>query len=247
MPRIHSMLLTTVAATVFLLLPTSACGLVPTPTPQVVVQTVEVPVTKLVPVTVTPEPTITPTAAPPIVLAEQFEGDAGDWYVSSDSWGASSVAEGHLLVTVDEPNALYYSGHPDLDFLNQPFDLTVALANESVPRDAYGAVSFRWTDENNNADVSVNGDGFISMGQWVDGTYYNTVPWTRPSGSGRGPYILRMIDTGRRVTAYLNGELVFDIPFEDLKLGGVSFFVGAYDDVPATWSFDDVQVSKLAP
>jgi hypothetical protein len=235
------------AAMVFVLLSTSSCGLVSTPTPQVVVETVEVVVTELVPVTVTPEPTLTPTAAPPIVLAEQFEGGAGDWYVTSESWGSSKVADGRLLVTVDEPNYTYYTGHPDLDYLNQPFDLTVTLANESEPRDAYGAVNFRWFDENNNADVSVNGDGFVWMGESVDGIYYTTVPWTRPSGSGRGPYILRLIDTGRRVTVYLNGELVFDIPFEDLKMGGVSFFAGTFDDAPTTWGFDDVQVSKIAP
>jgi hypothetical protein len=208
---------------------------------------VEVEVTKLVPVTVTPEPTTMPTATPPVILVEDFEGGAGEWFVASDAVGSSDVADGGLLVTVEQPNSTFATGHPDLDFLNEPFDLTVTMTNESDPRDAYASVSFRWFDENNWADVSVNGDGFVSLGEFVDGTYYVTVPWTRPSLSGRGPYVLRLIDSGRRVAAYVNGELVFDIPFEDLRIGGVSFYVGTYTEVPSTWGFDEIQVRELAP
>jgi hypothetical protein len=225
----------------------SACGLVPTPTPQVIVNTVEVEVTRLVPVTTTPEPTPRPTATPPIILAEDFEGGAGDWYVASDAVGSSMVARGRLLVTLNQPNQSYFTGHPDLDYLNAPFDLTVTMTNEGDPRDAYGAVEFRYYDNNNYADVCINGDGFVSLGESLDGEYYIIVPWARPSVSVRQPYVLRLIDSGRRVAAYFNGELVFDIPFEDLRPGGVSFFVGTFDDAPSSWGFDDLLVGQFAP
>lgn len=225
-----------------LLLVTSSCARDPTPTivPPTVVDT------QLVPVEPTPEPTPLPTSAPPVILQDDFEGSPNGWYVSSDSSGSSTIEEGKLLVTVTEPNRTWYTGHPDLDYLNSPFDLTVSMTHEQGPRDSYGAVNFRFYDAN-YAAIYVNGDGLVSAGMFLDGEYLHIIPWTQPSASLREPYILRLIDSGRRVAAYLNGELVFDIPFEELPPGGISLFVGTYAGAPSAWSFDDIKVDQYAP
>lgn len=224
-----------------------SCDFSPSPTPRIVVHTIEVPVTQLVPVTSTPEPTPFPTPTPPIILQEDFESGPADWFVATDASGSSAVEDGKLLVTITEPNWTWYTGNRALDFLNSPFDLSVTLTHEDGPRESYGAVSFRYFDPDNNAQVYVDGNGFVSAGMFLGGEYIVVVPWTRPSTSGRGPYLLRLVDSGRRIAAYLNNELVFDIPFEDLRLGGVSLFVGAYEEAPATWGFDDIRISEFAP
>jgi hypothetical protein len=220
-----------------------------TPTPQIVVQTVEVEVTTLVEVeiTSTPQPTPSPTQPPPDILEADFESGSGEWYVSSDSDGSSQVADGELLLTVDRANYEYGSGHPDLDFLNAPFDITVAISNKSGPREAYGGIGFRYLDDANFAALYINGDGFINLAFTLDGTYYIIIPWTRPVSVPRRPYIVRLIDSGRRVVAYLNDELIFDLPFEELRTGGIYFFAGTFEAVPSTWSFDDLHVRQFTP
>ena len=231
------------------LLAVVACGVMSTPTPQVVVQTVEVEVTTLVEVeiTSTPQPTPSPTEPPPSILEADFEAGSGEWYVSSDSDGSSQVADGELLLTVERANYEYGSGHPDLDFLNAPFDITVAMSSKSGPRDAYGGIGFRYSDDANFAALYVNGDGFINLGFTLEGTFYVLIPWTRPVSVPGRPYIIRLIDSGRRVVAYLNDELLFDLPFEDLRTGGIFFFAGTFEVVPSTWTFDDLHVRQFRP
>lgn len=226
-----------------------ACSVLSTPTPQIVVQTVEVEVTTLVEVeiTSTPQPTSSPTDPPPGLMEEDFEAGPGEWYVSSDTNGSSQVAEGELLLTVNQANYEYGSGHPDLDFLNSSFDITVALSNKSGPRAAYAGIGFRYFDEANYAALVVNGDGFIQLWLTLDGTYYQIIPWTRPVSVPSRPYVIHLTDSGRRIVAYLNDELLFDLPFEDLRTGGIYFFVGAFEETPSTWSFDDLQVRQFAP
>lgn len=223
----------------------TACGL-GVPTPEVVVQTVEVPVTQLVQVTPTANPTAIPTATPQLILAEDFQSGPGEWYEASDATGSSTATDGQLLITVNDPNWSWSTGHPDLDFLNSPFDFTVSMTSETGSRDAYGALQFRFFDLQNYADVSVNGNGFVSAGMFLDGEYVVLVPWTRPP-SARAPYILRVVDSGTRVSAYLNGELVFYIPLEELRPGGLSLFVGTFDDAPSSWAFDDITVAEFIP
>jgi hypothetical protein len=210
-----------------------------------VLQTVEVEVTRLVEITPTPPPTPTPTLPPPLILQEDFEAGQGEWYTASDAQGSARVADGRLILTARQPNSIFTTGHPDLDFLNTAFDLTVSLTNEAGPRDSFAAIRFRYFDDANSADLTVDADGFVSMGITLDGEGYLLIPWTRPSPIPRQPFCLRLIDTGTRVTAYLNDSLLFDMPLEDLRLGGVYFFVGAFNEAPSTWAFDDIQLREL--
>jgi hypothetical protein len=138
----------------------------------------------------------------------------------------------------------FSTGHPDLDFLDVPFDLTVALTNEAGPRDAYAGICFSYIDEANFAAIYVERDGFVSLASYVDGTYYAVIPWSRPTPILIPPYVVRLVDSGRRVLAYINGSLLFDIPSEILGPGGVYFFVGTYDETPSTWGFDNIQLRQ---
>lgn len=222
-----------------------SCNLLPMPTPAVLVQTVEV--IRLVPVTSTPAPTATSALLPPPVFEEDFEAGGGEWYLGPGSAGSARVADGRLLVTVRWANYLYFTGHPGLDYLNTPFDLTVSLASDTQPRDAYAAVGFRCVDDANYAEVAVNRDGFVSMGLTLDDTYYPIILWTRPAPAIRQPYMLRLMDSRSRVKAFLNDNLVFDIPLQDPPLGGIFLFAGTYDEVPSTWAFDDLQIRPYLP
>ncbi len=187
-------------------------------------------VTRLVEVTSTPEPTPPPTAPPPIILQEDFEAGAGEWYITSSRDGKVMVVDGVLRVTVRYANYMFATGHPDLDYLNAPFDPTVTLTNEAGPRDAFAAIGFRSIDEGNYAAFAIDGDGFYTLGVTVDGSDYGIIPWTRPTPAPRPPYVVRLVDSGKRVRAYLNEAFLFDIPFEYVGLGGVFFFVGTFDE-----------------
>ncbi|MEW6569396.1 MAG: hypothetical protein AB1449_14775 [Chloroflexota bacterium] len=145
------------------------------------------------------------------------------------------------------PNYLFFTGHPDLDYLDMPFDLTIVLASGSRPRDAYAAIGFRYIDDENYAEIAISRDGFASLALTIDGTYHSIIPWTRPTPAPRQPYMLRMVDSGSRVKAYLNDSLLFDIPLQDLPSGGIFLFAGTFDEAPSTWSFDDIQVRRYSP
>ena len=225
----------------------TACTPAPPPTAEVLIQTVEVEVTRVIEITSTPAPSHTPTPLPPMIFQEDFESGPNEWTLTSSTEGSSLVTDGHLVLTVDKPNWTFSSGHPDLDFLNPPFDLSVAITSLRSPRDAYAAIGFRYFDEANSANLYLDGNGFVSLGEYFEGAYYDTIPWTRVAGISRGTNLLRLVDLGNRLVAYANGNLLFDMPFETLGPGGVYFFVGAFADAHAEWAFDDIVVRQLAP
>jgi len=218
-----------------------SCGSLPAPTPAV--QTVEV--TRLVPVTITPLPTLPPTLPPPLIAAGDFESGAGEWYTGTFDESTISASDGQLVIHVQAPNWIATSGHPDLDYLDAPFDLTLSVTALESPPDSYAAVDFRWYDEDNFAEFGVGANGQVALGIQFDGQWTQIISWSRQPAMTRGTNVVRLVDEGIRLTAYANGTLLFDIPFVDLAPGGVSIGVVTYDEGNARWAFDDIVVREV--
>jgi hypothetical protein len=206
------------------------------------VQTVEV--TRLVPVTVTPPPTEPPTMPLPLITTGDFESGPGEWYTASFDESSITVTGGQLVIDVLASNWISISGHPDLDYLNSPFDLTMTVTLLESPPEAYAAVDFRYFDEDNFAEFGVSAGRFVNLAVVLEGEYYGIIPWSRQAPVTRGANILRLVDRGKRVSAYSNGELLFDLPLEGLDLGGVSIVVWTFDNGNARWAFDDIVVRE---
>lgn len=229
----------------------SACGLLPTPTPVILQETVQVEVTRLVDatrvviITNTPEPTLTPTSEPMMLLEDTFEMDAGDWEIGVWDDAIAEAKDGVLFIEVLEPNTSRYISHPDLIFLNAPFELELDMLCVSGASDAIASIVFRLQNSGDHASLSLSNQGSAQVGKGIAGEYYHLIPWTRFQSITRGKNHIRLIDNGARVIAYINDELFFDIPFHDLPLGSLGLFAISYVGGGATWAFDNIVIHQI--
>ena len=228
----------------------SACGLLPSPTPVILQETAQVEVTRLVEVTKiaiitnTPEPTLTPTSEPKIILEESFDASDGDWGIGVWDDATAEVKDGVLFINVLEPNTSRYITHPELAFLNAPFELELDMLCVSGASDAIASIVFRLQNSGAHAALSLSNNGSVLIGMGEGDDYYFLIPWTRFHAVERGKNHIRIIDDGVRVIAYINDVLLLDIPFQDLPLGSLGLFVITYDGGGATWAFDNI-VTRL--
>jgi hypothetical protein len=221
-----------------------SCGLLPTSTPQIVKETIEVEVTKEVirevEITTTPEPTPMPTPLAPLILEENFDDDQGEWYLGTLENSSVEIRDGQLILSVDATNIITSSSHPEFDTLRIPFDLSVQITNLGPASTGYASIYFRYADDDNLAEFAIAGDGFVAFWVILEGEYYDIIPWIRATAIDQDSNNIQLIDYGDRVVAYLNGDLFFNIPFEDIPLGSIGFSVGTYDEDVASFGFDGV-------
>jgi hypothetical protein len=226
-----------------------ACSFLGTATPEVIKETVVVEVTRElnneIVITATPKPTQVPTELPPVILEDPFDADTGDWVTGEFDDSSAEITEGGLILSVHETNMMISSWHTEFDPFDLPFDLTVDVYPLEVIPDAFASIEFRYIDEENVADFSIDGYGQYSFGSFIDGDYYEIIPWTRSAAISRRQNSIRVLDYGDRVIVFCNGELLFNIPFEDIPPGSLGFSVSTYEEGTASFMFDNVVLREI--
>lgn len=208
-----------------------------------VVHTVEV--TRLVPAGAGATP-----AAPGegrLLLEGTFERGAGAWFTGSTAETTIRADDGALVIEVREPNWAALSGHAMLEAVEGGFDLTLTVTLLGGPVESFAAVDFRYLDEDNFAELGLNGDGEYALSLMYRGDWFEVIPWTRQRGPSHSIHVVRLIDSGRRVRAFANEAQLFDLPFEDLPPGPVTFGVVTFEAGGARWAFDGITLREFAP
>lgn len=229
----------------FMLIASLSCALIPTP--ETIIETVEVTkiVSEITVVTATPQPLSTATPLPATLLEDNFDAGDGEWYLEEGKDYSIYVANGELVLTSYAPNFETSTGHPDLDFFNKPFEMNVEITFVDGAVDSYAGIDFRVFDEDNYAEFLISADGFATLGLFFEGEWYDIMAWSSVRSLRSGTNEIRLIDTGSRVIAYANGELIFDVPLSDLGPSGIYFLVGTYDDGRAEWTFDNLEIREV--
>lgn len=226
---------------------TSACGIIPTPTPEIVRETVEVDVTREVTreivITATPEPTSTHTPEPPLIFEDDFESGEGDWDVVTMPEGYVSIENGELMFNLKVPDNLMYTGNPKLDYLGD-FDLEFDLRFVSGSRMSQFYINLNEVNVENMYVISVDADGFYSFGMYLEDIWYDYIPYTQSDAFnlGRNTNHIRLVRDGIQICLYVNEELLFCVPAEWLPRGYTYFVVATWEEGDATWAIDNIKV-----
>ncbi len=234
-----------------------ACGLISTPTPVTIVKTAEVEVTRQVTreviVTVTPEPTPAATPEPRVLFEDDFETGDGEWSIEESPEGSIHIRDGQLIIEVQSSRWNMYANHPKFQLLDT-YVLDVDISYVAGPTETEAGIAFRCNQEGEEwLQVSIDANGFFSVARITDqDTELQTtevVPWVRTAAVLRGQAInhIRLIDNSRKVTVYVNEELVTTLPYDAVAPGCPYPFVGTFDQGEAMWAFDNVAVREIEP
>jgi len=232
----------------------SACGLLPTPTPVIMQETVQIEVTRLVDatkiviITNTPEPTPTATPAPPLILKDDFEGDIGGWDIQEYRNGAINIINGLLVIEANHPDWLIPISHPALEALNA-YTIDVDISYMDGPENSVAFISFRWWDSENHCSFEVTADGFFALYCIIENEFYNTISWTRSPAIKTGMHTnhIRIVDTGQQVTFNINDSFLANIPITFLTPGDIRLGAGILEQGETAWSFDNIVVREYSP
>jgi len=238
---------------IFLVLLTS-CGIVTTPTPVVLRETVEVIITKDVEVTrqilvsPTPEPSPTTTPAPPLIFKEDFEVDIDDWDIQEFENGAINIINGLLVIEANHPDWLIPTSHPALESLDAyTFDVDISHMDGFANSEAF--INFRWWDSENHCAFEITADGWFALYCIIENEFYNTISWTRSPAikTGMNTNHIRLVDTGQQVTFNINDNFLANIPLTYLTPGDIRLGAGILEHGETAWSFDNIVVREYRP
>lgn len=194
------------------------------------------------------QPPVAGASNPPsLILEDHFDNQETDWWLDWTGDGVARVGDGKLQLSIPDPDSDAITGHTRLDYLSPPYELKALLTPVSGSGNSLIAIAFRYLDDDNLAVLFLGANGLISLSVTMDGEYRDIIPWTTQPGSFAAGARVRLVDTGKRLSFTANDELVFDMPFEFLRAGGLYFYVGAFDKLGASWEIDDVLVSSAAP
>ncbi|MCH8876489.1 MAG: hypothetical protein IIA89_06655 [Chloroflexi bacterium] len=233
----------------------ASCG--PEPTPITIVETLEVEVTRevtrqvtqVVVITATPEPPPTATPEPESIFEDDFEAGEGEWFLEEVPESSVYVSDGRLVMEINSEFWNAYSDHPDFLLLDD-YVLEVDISYLSGPTDSQAGIAFRCNDEDDEfLQVSIDANGFFQVARVPPDDFLDVVPWALSATIERGQAVnrLRLIDDDRRVTVFINDELVTTFPYDAVRPGCPAFFTGTFEEVGAVWAFDNITVREIGP
>ena len=241
-----------------------------TPSPIVVVVTVEKPVTVIPPDTVTPSPTHTsaptvtatasttpsPTLTPPATPTLAFElgdsiwrddfTDPGQWLQSDDVAQSTEVSDGQLLITIklaERFTLAYNNARRAEDF----YAAVIGRAETCLFRDRYGLL-FRVQDGSNYYRWEVDCDGRYRFSKVVNDGMVLLQDWTAASGvnpSGQ-PNTLSVRARGHTFEVFVNHVPQLTLTDDEFAKGGFGLYAGSGPQSEnVTVRFDDLNVWAL--
>ncbi len=200
--------------------------------------------------TITPGPTLTPTAdlladAGEILFADRFDNPA-NWNLSRDDNGAASVSDGKLSLVVSRPSTVRIAT-ASFD-TPENFFLTVSARTEICrPGDEYGIV-VRYTSDLEQLRFLLDCDGSASVVSVEQGSRFTLVPRTETFAALPGSRVTNSLSVrslNDTFTFFINGVEVAQVKETRLSGTTVGAIVRAHESELATILFDDFQVLNL--
>ena len=180
-------------------------------------------------------------------LNETFRSDNGQWIPSADDVVATSVQDGALHVQVNDSLAYGWATH-DVATDDVYVEADASLVGDAADAE-YGLV-FRYMDENNYYQFTVDDTGAYNVAKTVDGEWASLVDWDSSDAVATGMDTanrLGVLVRGSQIAVVANGTVLAEVEDTDLPTGAIGVYVGSFFDSPAEGAFDNVDVWELPP
>lgn len=169
----------------------------------------------------------------PLEFQDTFEPDRGQllWQITTDDpdiyrniengvYRLRHTLPATAVTSLFNPDYEYYT-----DFVYEA-DLTLSPNNQ---REAASGLVFRYRDDDRYYVFAVNGQGYVSLwlryqGAWTELRKLDGANWTPAEGvktQGETNH-LRLVDNGKRILGYVNGNLVIEVESEPILLSGAT-------------------------
>ena len=194
-----------------------------------------------------------PATAPPSSsgerLIDSFDDNRNGWYEAEDEAGNTiTIAEGayHIISIYEEGMDNFLFGTSGVGpFAN--FDLDVDAAQVEGTDNNEIAVVFGVQDAGNLYEFAISGDGYMSLGRYVEGAWEWIQEFT-PSEAifqGNATNHIRLIVEDGNLTAHVNGELVLTSFVGEYESGYIGFGCGPFEEPGAHCAFDNLDLLAL--
>lgn len=222
----------------------------PTPTPS---KTPTQPFPTLAPtITATPIPSLTPTLELVSGVGEELYRDSFDWNtgweIGSRRYGAVSLFEGRLVISVNTPGTTIIAESPGPNL--RDFYAEVNLkSNICSNADEYGLI-FRKTPELDHYRFTITCDGGARFSRVVNGTEMGIVPITETfsvfPGSPAENSLAVWVE-GDQFRFFINDLQVFEAKDPIIPTGGLGLLVRSRQGGQTTISFEDLLAREIVP
>ena len=188
---------------------------------------------------------VSPTPEP-VRLIDTFDDNRNGWYEGEDETGNKiAVVDGayHIVSIYEEGVDNFLFGTSGVGpFAN--FDLDVDATQVEGTNNNETGVVFGVTDENNLYWFDISGDGWVCLGETVDGQRELIEEWTQTEAitQGNATNHIRLIVENGNLTAYVNGELVLTSFVPGYQSGYIGFGCGPFDQPGAHCAFDNLDM-----
>jgi len=194
-----------------------------------------------------------PAAAPPSPTAERlidtFDDNRNSWGEVEDEAGNTiTVAEGayHIVSIYEEGGDNFLFGTSGVGpFAN--FDLDADATQVEGTDNNEIAVVFGVQDLDNLYEFAISGDGYVSLGRYVEGAFEFIQEFT-PSEAiiqGNATNHIRLIVENGNLTAYVNGQLALTSFVGEYESGYIGFGCGPFEESGTHCAFDNLDLLAL--
>jgi hypothetical protein len=202
----------------------------------------------LVPVTDTPQPTLTPEFTPtplPRFFTDEFDAPPAGWDIlQAGSEGTPTIRNenSHLLLQMDAPYNWVYAVYGAQDYGDIRVD--TLFTNQAGSPASIGLVC-RYSETDGWLEYNVSTDGTYSLlyGTWLASGIADYFPIIEPSGAAQE---LGMLCSGTTASLLVNQTVVrnADVSRFELTNGKVGLTASSFENTPVIAAFNWVKVSE---
>ena len=181
-----------------------------------------------------------------VLFQDDFAINTSGWDRYRDSSYEANYEQGTYRILVNDPDTMVWS-LPDLSFTD--VILRVQAWRASGPEDNLFGLLCRYQDAGNFIFFTLSSDGFVGIGQYVDGqrtllTDDSLLPF-EGIRSGDNLNLIEARCVGEELTLSINNMLAAQASIETITAGDIGLLAGSYTDGGVDIRFDNF--SMLQP
>jgi hypothetical protein len=192
----------------------------------------------------------------PLFFTDAFDPIRGDfiWDTTSENGVSRKIENGVFHIQLTRPaTALDTTFDPDHQYADQTkYEGDFTISTQSQP-DSGAGIIFRYQDGDNYYVYGVNGQGAVSLwlrsnGKWTElrklPVNWTPVEGAKPAGQ---PNHLMLLDEGKHLQAYINGNLVIDVQSEPvISSGAIGIYVATTSSLKIPNPLADVSIDNFS-
>jgi hypothetical protein len=175
-----------------------------------------------------------------IVLSDDFNNNANDWYIGESSDGRADITGGKLIIDVFTESYVVWSDLPDS--YNSALMVTNAQVLNPVGDGDFGFVCGMENSENFTA-LEVSEDGYYAIWKYENDQYTSLVDWTYSNAIPQaGAFTLAAYCGPDKLFLAVNDTILAEIVDPNYKPGRTGLITGCYQNPNIRLGFEDFTI-----